>query len=370
MHARADLPAGVWLGRRELDHVDTTSIEWTEVTWNPATGCDRISAGCDNCYALALAKRLKAMGSAKYQTDGDPRTSGLGFGVALHEGDLSLPLRWRDRSCSSTRWTDLSGGVTILICHCCSSEHMYGLLRPRHMSRALVHQLEQSRRSASPITGPHGGAMSDVTAIEWTDHRSTRGGAARGCRLPAGSAMPTGMPSGMATSVAAARAAADASEANWRRPLRWNRDAERAGIPPRCSVPRWRMCSRITRTCAPRERLWGLIEATPWLIWQLLTKRPENVAGVSARGAANGRPTSARCRRGGWGEPALCGRARSVLVSAAARARGPDSYCHANRCSGPSTCHRGSSLVPVGATAARRPSGACCTSPDVARCRR
>jgi hypothetical protein len=45
---------------------------------------------------LTLAKRLKAMGSAKYQTDGDPRTSGPGFGVALHDGDLSLPLRWRE----------------------------------------------------------------------------------------------------------------------------------------------------------------------------------------------------------------------------------------------------------------------------------
>ncbi|MGW0926619.1 DUF5131 family protein [Streptomyces sp. NPDC002755] len=39
-----------------------TRIEWTEVTWNPTTGCDRISPGCDNCYALKLAKRLKAMG--------------------------------------------------------------------------------------------------------------------------------------------------------------------------------------------------------------------------------------------------------------------------------------------------------------------
>jgi protein gp37 len=73
-----------------------TSIEWTEVTWNPTTGCDRISAGCDNCYALRLAKRLKAMGSAKYHSDGDPRTSGPGFGVAVHEDDLSLPLRWRE----------------------------------------------------------------------------------------------------------------------------------------------------------------------------------------------------------------------------------------------------------------------------------
>ena len=73
-----------------------SAIEWTEATWNPTTGCDRISVGCDNCYALALAKRLKAMGSAKYQADGDPRTSGPGFGVAVHEGELDLPFIWRE----------------------------------------------------------------------------------------------------------------------------------------------------------------------------------------------------------------------------------------------------------------------------------
>jgi len=78
-----------------------TSIEWTHragttgETWNPTTGCDRVSAGCDNCYALTLAKRLKAMGQAKYQTDGDPRTSGPGFGLAVHEDALRIPLRWR-----------------------------------------------------------------------------------------------------------------------------------------------------------------------------------------------------------------------------------------------------------------------------------
>jgi len=75
---------------------DRSAIEWTEATWNPTTGCDKISAGCDNCYALTLAKRLKAMGSAKYQQDGDPRTSGPGFGVSLHEADLTVPLRWRE----------------------------------------------------------------------------------------------------------------------------------------------------------------------------------------------------------------------------------------------------------------------------------
>lgn len=73
----------------------STGIEWTDTTWNPVTGCDRVARGCDNCYALALAKRLKAMGVAKYQTDGHPVTSGPGFGVTLHPDSLSLPLRWQ-----------------------------------------------------------------------------------------------------------------------------------------------------------------------------------------------------------------------------------------------------------------------------------
>jgi len=71
-----------------------TGIEWTEVTWNPTTGCDRISTGCDNCYALAMAKRLKAMGSERYQIDGDPRTSGPGFALTLHSDALTQPYRW------------------------------------------------------------------------------------------------------------------------------------------------------------------------------------------------------------------------------------------------------------------------------------
>lgn len=72
-----------------------TAIEWTERTWNPTTGCDRISPGCDNCYALTLAKRLKGMGQAKYQNDGDPRTSGPGFGLTTHPTALDIPRRWR-----------------------------------------------------------------------------------------------------------------------------------------------------------------------------------------------------------------------------------------------------------------------------------
>lgn len=72
-----------------------SNIEWTEVTWNPVTGCDRVSTGCDHCYAATLARRLKAMGAAKYQNDGDERTSGPGFGLTLHPRSLEEPYRWR-----------------------------------------------------------------------------------------------------------------------------------------------------------------------------------------------------------------------------------------------------------------------------------
>lgn len=75
---------------------DGSTIEWTEATWNPTTGCDRVTAGCENCYAMTLAKRLKAMGAAKYQNDGDPRTSGPGFGVTIHPDALEIPYRWRE----------------------------------------------------------------------------------------------------------------------------------------------------------------------------------------------------------------------------------------------------------------------------------
>ena len=80
--------------RGELRMADRSSIEWTEATWNPTTGCDKVSPGCDNCYALTLAKRLKLMGQAKYQNDGSDRTSGPGFQLTVHPETLSIPFRW------------------------------------------------------------------------------------------------------------------------------------------------------------------------------------------------------------------------------------------------------------------------------------
>lgn len=73
---------------------DQSAIEWTEATWNPTTGCDKTSPGCDNCYALTLSKRLKAMGQPKYQRDGNPRSSGPGFGLTIHPDVLDIPRAW------------------------------------------------------------------------------------------------------------------------------------------------------------------------------------------------------------------------------------------------------------------------------------
>lgn len=69
--------------------------EWKTTSWNPVTGCDRVSAGCDNCYALAFAKRLKEMGQPRYQNDGNSRTSGPGFDLTLHPDLLNLPKSWK-----------------------------------------------------------------------------------------------------------------------------------------------------------------------------------------------------------------------------------------------------------------------------------
>jgi protein gp37 len=63
-----------------------SSIEWTEMTWNPVTGCTKISAGCKHCYAEVMAKRLQAMGVEKYKD---------AFKVTLHEDALKIPYTWK-----------------------------------------------------------------------------------------------------------------------------------------------------------------------------------------------------------------------------------------------------------------------------------
>jgi protein gp37 len=63
-----------------------SNIEWTEATWNPVTGCTKVSAGCKNCYAERMARRLQAMGVPQYAN---------GFQLTLQPGALDLPARWK-----------------------------------------------------------------------------------------------------------------------------------------------------------------------------------------------------------------------------------------------------------------------------------
>ena len=62
-----------------------SSIEWTQSTWNPITGCTKISPGCKNCYAERMSKRLKTMGVKKYSKE---------FDLSLHYSALEIPLSW------------------------------------------------------------------------------------------------------------------------------------------------------------------------------------------------------------------------------------------------------------------------------------
>src|SRR2546421_6755791 len=71
-----------WVG----DMATNSHIEWTDMTWNPVTGCTRVSQGCKHCYAERMAKRLKAMGTERYAN---------GFDVTLHEDLLHAPLAWK-----------------------------------------------------------------------------------------------------------------------------------------------------------------------------------------------------------------------------------------------------------------------------------
>jgi protein gp37 len=71
---------------KELHMANKSSIEWTESTWNPVTGCTKISPGCKNCYAERMANRLKRIGIERYKN---------AFSLTLHEDVVQLPLEWK-----------------------------------------------------------------------------------------------------------------------------------------------------------------------------------------------------------------------------------------------------------------------------------
>jgi protein gp37 len=65
---------------------DKSPIQWTDATWNPSTGCSKVSPGCKNCYAERLSSRLQKMGNKKYKK---------GFSFTLHKSAIELPLKWK-----------------------------------------------------------------------------------------------------------------------------------------------------------------------------------------------------------------------------------------------------------------------------------
>jgi protein gp37 len=83
---RCDVAAVCDLERHKGTLMAKSKIEWTEETWNPLTGCDKVSPGCDHCYAERQALRLQKMGSPRYAN---------GFDLTLHEDKITDPLRWK-----------------------------------------------------------------------------------------------------------------------------------------------------------------------------------------------------------------------------------------------------------------------------------
>lgn len=72
--------------RRSNKLADKSAIEWTDASWNPATGCDKVSPGCKECYAEEVAIKMQKWGKKKYEN---------GFAYTQHENELDKPLRWK-----------------------------------------------------------------------------------------------------------------------------------------------------------------------------------------------------------------------------------------------------------------------------------
>lgn len=118
-----------------------TKIEWTEATWNPTTGCTKVSEGCKNCYAEKMAKRLQAMGMKRYQN---------GFQLTLHWDLIDLPLRWKKpRKIFVNSMSDLFHPEVpdefiqkVFETMNCASHHIFQVLtkRPERVA-AIAHQL-------------------------------------------------------------------------------------------------------------------------------------------------------------------------------------------------------------------------------------
>ena len=123
---------------------DNSHIEWTEATWNPVTGCTKVSAGCKNCYAERLAKRLQAMGNHRYQN---------GFHLTLHDDVIDLPRSWKSgRKVFVNSMSDLFHDSVPLS----FIQRVFETMRecPQHVFQILTKRSGRLRRIADEIEWP------------------------------------------------------------------------------------------------------------------------------------------------------------------------------------------------------------------------
>ena len=123
-----------------------SAIEWTESTWNPVTGCTKVSPGCRNCYAERMARRLRAMGQPNYAA---------GFKLAVHEHALDLPLAWK------TPQTVFVNSMSDLFHHDVPTDFILRAFAV--MNRANWHQFQI-------LTKRSGRLLRLDTQLPWTQH--------------------------------------------------------------------------------------------------------------------------------------------------------------------------------------------------------
>lgn len=124
--------------------MSATAIEWTEVTWNPTTGCSKTSTGCRNCYAERMARRLQAMGQPNYHD---------GFSVRTHEHMLALPGRWRK---PRMVFVNSMGDVFHEDVPLSFIRRIFGVMEanPRHTFQVLTKRAERLRLLAPRLAWP------------------------------------------------------------------------------------------------------------------------------------------------------------------------------------------------------------------------
>src|ERR1700676_5024153 len=139
-------------------------IEWTEATWNPVTGCTKVSAGCKNCYAERLASRLRLMGNYRYRN---------GFRLTLHDDVVDLPRSWSTgRMIFVNSMSDLFHRDVPLEFIQRVFETMHEC--PQHTFQILTKRSERLQRLASQIDWPPnvwmGVSVEDVRVLSRVDH--------------------------------------------------------------------------------------------------------------------------------------------------------------------------------------------------------